>query len=323
MEYQNTLILPLNDSALFIKFVLLDNLNNTMKKAFFQLHAAIILASFSGIFGKLITLNEVFITWYRMLLASLILIVIFLCKGGKIKLSKNNIQIAALGFIVGLHWIFFYGSIKYANVSVGVVCFCLSGFFTALHAPLISKTKLSLNELLLSIVTLLGIMLIFHFDSSYRTGIIFGIVSALLFSIFVLFNERINTKNEVVNTTTFQMLGGAIGIGLALPLYLYIYPVSHIVPTPYDFGQLIILALFCTVCMYLLLNRAQKYISAFTINLSYNLEPLYSIILAIILFHENRELTTTFYSGLSLIILSLALQMVRFIVLKKRNTNSL
>jgi len=292
-----------------------------MKKSFFQLHIAIFLASCSGIFGKLISLDAVFTTWYRMLFASLIMICIFVFSKEKRKISlsdKNIYKIMGAGIILGLHWIFFYGSIKYANVSVGVVCFCLSGFFTAFLSPLINRQKLAISEVLLSALTIFGILLISHFDNSFRTGIILGIISSLLFALFTVLNEKINQKEDAKYVTMLEMLGGTIGISLLLPVYTYYFPSAKFELNGSDLIYLIILALFCTNLMYLLLNRVQKTISAFTVSLSFNLEPIYSIVIAIVLFQEDKELTLSFYVGLSLIILSLILQMLRISYSKRR-----
>lgn len=283
-----------------------------MKKTFFQLHAAILLAACSSIFGNLISLDAVLITWYRMLLAGIILIVIMAVKGCDTKINRTDWRVLATGLLLALHWVFFYGSIKYANVSVGVVCFCLSGFFTAIVSPWINRRRISLAELLLSSLTLIGISLIFHFDSSFRTGIILGIISSLLFAVYATLNERVNASGDVVRTTALQMIGGATGVGLLLPLYLYNMSMAVITPTLADAGFLFLLALGCTVCMCILLNKAQKSISAFTVSLSFNLEPVYSIVLAILIFHEDKMLGVSFYIGLSLIVLSLLLQMIHY-----------
>ena len=141
-----------------------------MKQAFLQLHLAVLLASCSGIFGNLISLDPVLITGYRMLLASVMLLLLLFIKYGRIIVGRKDSHILWLGVLLAFHWIFFYGSIKYANVSVGVVCFCLSGFFTALISPWINRKRISWVELLLSSLTLAGISLILHFDASVGTG---------------------------------------------------------------------------------------------------------------------------------------------------------
>lgn len=281
-----------------------------MKQAFLQLHLAILLASCSGIFGNLISLDPVLITGYRMLLASVMLLLLLVIKYGRIIVDKSNRYILWLGVLLAFHWVFFYGSIKYANVSVGVVCFCLSGFFTALVSPLVNRKRISWVELLLSSLTLAGILLIFHFDASFRTGIVLGIISSLLFALYATLNERVNQSGQVIKTTALQMVGGTLAMGLLLPFYRAGKSSLSLLPTSEDFVFLFLLALGCTVCMCLLLNRAQKVISAFTVSLSFNLEPVYSILLAVLLFDEDKMLGTAFYVGLTLIVLSLVLQMV-------------
>lgn len=281
-----------------------------MKQAFLQLHLAILLASCSGIFGNLISLDPVLITGYRMLLASVMLLLLLVIKYGRIIVDKSNRHILWLGVLLAFHWVFFYGSIKYANVSVGVVCFCLSGFFTALVSPLVNRKRISWIELLLSSLTLAGILLIFHFDASFRTGIVLGIISSLLFALYATLNERVNQSGQVIKTTALQMVGGTLAMGLLLPFYRAGKSSLSLLPTSEDFVFLFLLALGCTVCMCLLLNRAQKVISAFTVSLSFNLEPVYSILLAVLLFDEDKMLGTAFYIGLTLIVLSLVLQMV-------------
>ncbi len=281
-----------------------------MKQAFLQLHLAILLASCSGIFGNLISLDPVLITGYRMLLASVMLLLLLVIKYGRIIVDKSNRHILWLGVLLAFHWVFFYGSIKYANVSVGVVCFCLSGFFTALISPLVNRKRISWVELLLSSLTLAGILLIFHFDASFRTGIVLGIISSLLFALYATLNERVNQSGQVIKTTALQMVGGTLAMGLLLPFYRAGKSSLSLLPTSEDFVFLFLLALGCTVCMCLLLNRAQKVISAFTVSLSFNLEPVYSILLAVLLFDEDKMLGTAFYLGLTLIVLSLVLQMV-------------
>lgn len=164
--------------------------------------------------------------------------------------------------------------------------------------------------MLLSSLTLVGILLIFHFDASFRTGIVLGIISSLLFALYATLNEQVNQSGQVIKTTALQMVGGTLAMGLLLPFYRAGKSSLSLLPTSEDFVFLFLLALGCTVCMCLLLNRAQKVISAFTVSLSFNLEPVYSILLAVLLFDEDKMLGTAFYMGLALIVLSLVLQMV-------------
>ena len=279
-----------------------------MKHSYIQLHVAILLAACSSIFGKLISLDAVFITFYRMLLAAVILFVVVISTRRTSGIGKSARGNILTGVLLALHWIMFYASIKFANVSIGVVCFCLSGFFTALVSPIINRHKFNMSELLQSSLTLIGVLLIFQFDSSFRLGVLCGIISSLLFAIYTSVNSKVCIHGNAVQNTMLQMTGGAVTGSVLLPVYICFSDTVQIFPSLTDFSFLLLLALMCTVCMCLLLNRSQKHLSAFTISLSFNLEPIYSIVIAMVLFHENKVLGSSFYFGLLFIILSLALQ---------------
>jgi len=280
-----------------------------MKQAFIKLHLSIVLAGFTGIFGKLITLNEGLLIWYRMLITSVLLFFI-LWFGKKLqRISFSDFaKIGGVGSLLVLHWLFFYGSIKASNVSIGVICFSLVGLFTAILEPLIRKHRFSMRELFFSLITLLGIFVIFHFDTRYRTGIFLGIISSLFAALFTIANKRVGVKHNSSTILFYEMVSGFIFISCIIPFYLYLFPTENLVPDTLNIVYLLLFSVFCTIGLYLLQIQALKKISAFTVNLSYNLEPVYSIILAIIIFSEAKQFNYSFYLGLSLIILSVLLQ---------------
>ena len=283
-----------------------------MKRAFTFLHISILLAGFTGVFGRLITMNAGLISWYRLLFSGLFLLV-FLRFSGKLKRYDVSavLKISLVGFILAVNWVFFYESIKYSNISIGVVCYSLTGFFTAIIAPLINSKKIQFAEILLSSLTLCGIALIFGLDATYRTGIIFGIISSVIGTFYTIYNERLTKTFNSETITLYTMLGGCAGLTLIMPAYLFLSPAETLLPSREALVYLLLLSLFCTVLMYLLLTKALHKISAFTVNLSFNLEPLYSILLAIVIYKENKELSAPFYCGLVLIMLSVVLQMWR------------
>lgn len=285
-----------------------------MKKAFIKLHISILLAGFTGLFGKLITLNEGLLVWYRMLLASCFL---FLLLGITKKLqcppARALIKMGSAGVLLALHWVFFYGSIKASNVSIGVVCFSLVGFFTAILEPVILRQKFHIRELLFSLLTVGGILLIFQFETRYRTGILLGIISSALSALFTIVNKRIGTNHHSSVMLTYEMTGGFIGLTCLLPFYLHYFPVPTIIPDISNLLYLLLLSSVCTIGVYLLQIQVLKQISAFTVNLSYNLEPIYSIILAMLLFGEAKDLNSSFYFGLVFILLSVWLQ-TRYVI---------
>lgn len=293
-----------------------------MKKSFLQLHAAILLAGFTGILGKLINLQEGYLVWYRMIMSALIVLVIMLITRTFVfPPRKSLLKLLGIGAIVSLHWVSFYGSIKYSNVSVSVTCLSAIGFFTSFIEPAINRRRVDWVEVGLGILAICGIYLIFNFYPQYKTGIIFGMISALLASIFPILNKRM-LKDFTPRTLNFyEMTGGSLALCFILPVYLHFFPAAYFIPTMSDWFWLIILAGFCTVLAFDLSLRALKNISAFTVNLSYNFEPIYSIIMAFIIFKENQFLGPGFYAGFTLIVLAVSLQMMR--VRKEQKLNRL
>ncbi|MEO5681551.1 MAG: EamA family transporter [Chitinophagaceae bacterium] len=283
-----------------------------MKKAFIQLHIAVFLAGFTGILGRLITLNEGLIVWWRLLISAATMWILFLARKRIQKISRSDmIAIAGIGFIAALHWVSFYGAIKYANVSVALVCFSSVGFFTALFEPLIVKTKFKPVELLLGIFVMAGIYIIFHFDTRYKTGIITALVSAMLGAVFPVFNRQLMQRMNAETLMTYELTGGFLALSLLIPFYLRYFPPDHIIPAFSDWLWLLFLSWVCSVWAFQLSANALKEISAFTVNLTYNLEPVYGIILAFAIYHENQQLDNSFYIGLLFILVAVTLQTVR------------
>lgn len=280
-----------------------------MKKSYLLLHTAVVFAGFTGIFGKLISLNEGLLTWYRVLFSTIFLFII-------LKLFKVNTQIslkekwniAKIGLFITIHWIFFYASIKYSNISVGVVCYSLTSFFTAFFKPLIEKKRFVLSEMLLSGITLFGISLLFHLDHSYQLGIALGTISSAFAALYTIYNERLVSNYDSKLINYFQMFGGTIGLGILLPIYLHFSPATNIIPNLRDTFYLLLLSLFCTVGLYVSFAEVLKKIPAFTVNLTFNLEPIYAIIMAFLFFGEGKEVNTSFYIGLFFVMLSVVLQ---------------
>ena len=283
-----------------------------MKKAFLQLHAAIFLAGFTGVLGRLITINEGLLVWYRMFFSAVFLLALsFFSKKIKFLPWRQALPLIGIGAIVALHWVFFYGSVKYANVSVSLVCFSTMGFFSAFLDPLISKRKMDLIEILLGIMVMLGVYLIFHFDQAYRWGIIYGIISSILAAVFTIINKKYVDKHDAQIITFYELGGGWLSLNFVLPFYLQFVDFSSYFPNLSDFLWLLVLSLFCTVLAFNLSIKALKKISPFTVNLSYNLEPVYGILLAFVIYKEHLDLEISFYAGLLIIFLTVVIQSIR------------
>ena len=289
-----------------------------MKKDYFLLHLSVFIAGFTGVLGRLITLDSAILVWWRMAAAAVIMFLYLRmesyfkadARGASLQRYKfgDVLQMGGVGMLLCLHWVFFYASIKASNVSIGVVCFSLVGFFTALFEPIINRHKFSGREFLFSLLTILGIYLIFHFDSRYRLGIVLGVISSAIYALFAIANQRVGKHYEAKNMLLWEMVGGLIGLTCLLPLYNAFIPVGRLHPVGMDYAYLAFMVVVCTIGLCLLQIIVLQKIPAFTVNLTYNLEPVYSIILSMFIFSEYKELNFSFCIGIALIIISVVLQ---------------
>ncbi len=292
-----------------------------MLKSFIYLHLSIFLAGWTGLFGKLVDLRESMLLFYRMALTMIFLTLIWALAGKCPPVSgKNLVPILGTGMILALHWLLFYGAIQHSNVSVGVTCYATIGFFTAILEPLLLKRKFSLAELGLSILTLVGIALMFSVELHYRLGIILGVASALVAACFAIFTKKISQSEPPMSLLFFELLGGFIGVTLLLPLYITIEPGTKLMPGAVDWIYLSCFAFFCTIGLYYFQIKSLEKISAFTLSLSYNLEPVYSILLAMWIFKEHKTFTLPFYISLLLIVIAVAGQSCLMAAQQKKST---
>jgi drug/metabolite transporter (DMT)-like permease len=283
-----------------------------MRKAFIQLHIAVLLAGFTGILGKLITLNAGLLVWYRLLLTAISLWLLALLRRQDIRIDRRDLwRIIGIGGIAAMHWVAFYGSIKYSNVSVGLLCFSAIGFFTAIIEPLVLGHRLDVVELLLGLLVIVGIFFIFRVDPHFKTGIVLGLISSVLASLFPVLNKRILRRVPAETVTLYELSGGFLVLTVFMPVYLWLFPVPSLLPGLADLGWLLVLSWACTVLAFNLGLLALQKISAFTVSLTYNLEPVYGILLAFVVFREDRYFNRGFYVGLGIILASIVLQTVR------------
>lgn len=290
-----------------------------MKQAFVKLHTSVFLASFTGIFGRLITLSEGMLVWYRLLITVTIFFVLTKSMGRFKRLPfRESVEISKAGFILVIQWLMFYGSIKASNVSVGVICFALVGFFTAIFEPIMTKSRFSVKEIGYSFLAIVGIAVIFNLDIHFRTGIILGVLSAALAAVFTILNRGLIQKHSPSTVFLYELGTGFIILTAMLPLYFHLTGTSFVAPGAQNLVYLVMFSIFCTMIMFLLQIQALEYITAFTVNLSFNLEPLYTMVWAAIIFGEAQGLSAAFYTGLSLIVLSVVLQTVSMYLSKKK-----
>lgn len=290
-----------------------------MKEALIKLHAAVFMWGFTGVLGKLISLNEGLLVWYRILITIVTLYIMMRVKNQFQSVSpKQRWQLFGIGVIIALHWCFFYGSIKYSNVSIALTCLSAAGLFTALLEPLITRKKVVPMEIALGIVGIAGIYLIFHFDPQYKTGIVLGLICTLLSCIFSIFNKNQVSYTAPKTVMLYELTGGFLFLTLVMPLYLYFLPTENLFPVKLDLLWLLLMSWLCTILAMDLSLQSLKKVSAFTQNLTLNLEPVYGIILAFVVYKENKYLSQWFYYGFALILLAVILQMIRVVRSRKR-----
>jgi drug/metabolite transporter (DMT)-like permease len=289
-----------------------------MNKALLQLHIAILLWGATGIIGKTISLNEVWLVWYRLLLTALSLTILNFFSNEVQKITlKQKINIGIAGGLQALHWVCFFGAAKYANVSVALICLSSSSLFTALLEPILNKTSIQYKELLLGLLAIVGIGFIFYADFEFKVGIAFGIISALLISFVPIMNKKQLAFTNAPTITIWSMSSGLLTVSLVLPFYLQFFNDGNSIPLQKDWLLLIALSWFCTILTWRLSLNALKKVSAFTQNLLLNLEPIYGIALAIFFNQEHHQFNFYFYCGIGIIVLTVILQTI-FIFTKKK-----
>ena len=290
-----------------------------MRKAYLQLHGAVLLAGLTGILGRLITLNELMIVCYRLLFTAVTMWAVFSWRKAIHQVPRPiQFKIFLAAIFAATHWLTFYGAIKYANVSIALVCFALVSFFTALLEPVLLRKRVNLVELSLGLVTLAGVYLIFHFDTRYTWGIALGVVSALFAALFPIMNREILKKTNVETLLVLQQSFGFVFVLFLIPFYGIVFETIRLTPTWADVGWLLVLSWLCSVWAFQLSGAALQKLSAFTVNLSYNLEPVYGILLAFIVYREDQLLNKWFYIGFCLIMAALLIHLLLLQQKKKK-----
>lgn len=277
---------------------------NPTRRAYLELHLAVFLFGFTAILGKIISVPETVLVWWRVFFT--VISLLFLVDVARLYRTlprKIFFQFLAIGILVAIHWVTFFGAAKYANVSICLICMATASFFTALLEPFVMKQKVKWFELGLGLFIIPGMMLVVKNTESFMyVGIVMGLISAFLAALFSTINKRMIEKTSPIEITFLEISGALFFLTLIMPIYLYFEPNVQLMPVGMDWVYLIILALLCTTFAYVLSIRSLKYLTAFAANLTVNLEPVYGIILAIVLLQENKELDGGFYMGVLMIL---------------------
>ena len=280
-------------------------------KAQLQIHFCVVLWGFTAILGKMISLPALPLVWWRMLLVVAALALLPRAWRGLRVLSPRLIlAYAGIGALVALHWLTFYGAIKLANASVAATCMALATPFTALVEPALARRPFSGRELALGIAVLPGVALIVGgVPDAMRIGIAVGALSAFFVALFGSLNKRLVHHGDPLTVTGLELGSGALTLTLLAPWMPMLFPSFagdlFVLPDARDAVLLLALSLLCTLLPFSLSLVALRHMSAFAAQLAINLEPVYAIVLAALLFGEQRELTATFYVGVAIILAAL------------------
>jgi drug/metabolite transporter (DMT)-like permease len=264
-------------------------------RAWLQMHFCVILWGFTAILGRTITLQALPLVWIRMLVVTTALLLFPGFWKGLSRMSPRLMLIfVGIGAIVTAHWVTFYSAIKIANASVAATCMGLTPVFVALVEPWVVKRRFDVRELFFGVAIIPGVALVVGgTPTGMRFGIAVGILSAFFAALFSILNKLFVRDGDAIAVTGLEMIAGAAGLALFSP---------HVWPTRHDAFLILVLAVGCTLVPYVLSLVALRHLSAFSAALAVNMEPVYAIVLAILLLGEQRELSLTFYAGVAIII---------------------
>ena len=284
---------------------------------YLKLHFIVFLWGFSAILGKLVSIPAVEMVWYRSIMAAAGMGAVIYFTRGSFKVSRMDLlKLLAIGAIVSLHWIAFFGSARVSNVSVSLVGFATNSLWAALLEPWFNKSRIKKYELLLGLVVIAGLYIIFSFDFQYKTGLLLGILAGFTSSVFAVLNSRMVKRISARSITFYEMIGVFLATGLFLPVFQLAGSDIQwsVLPSGVDLLYIAILAGVCSVYAYSVAVELMKRISVFMIQLTLNLEPLYGIIMAVIIFGQDEKMDLNFYVG-TLLILS---AVITYPMVKKR-----
>ena len=273
-------------------------------KNYLHLHLIVFIWGFTAVLGKLITLEAMPLVWYRMLIASIFILIYILAKKYSLKVSRGMFwALIGAGIVIALHWVTFFLAIKVSNVSIALATISTGAFFTAIIEPFWYKRKMIWYEIVFGIVVMLGLYLIFKVDTEYLYGIVLALISAFLSAFFSLINGKLIQKERPSVISFYELVSG-VGLLTIFLAFQGRFNAEFFSLSQNDLLYLFILASICTAYAFIASVKILKYISPYTVMLTINLEPIYGIILAFIIFGESDEINPLFYVGGGIILLT-------------------
>lgn len=277
-------------------------------KDYIQLHFLVLIWGFTAILGVLITIPAVEIVFYRTLFAFIALGILLYIRKRNFKLGAlETFKILSTGILIAAHWILFFAAARVSTVSVTLAGMATCSLWTSFIEPIATKRKIKWFEVVLGGIVMIGLYIIFQFEFDHVVGLSMALISAFLAALFTVINGKFTMRHNPYMITFYEMIGACLGTALFFPIYLKYFAkdgILHLIPTNMDWLYIAILALVCTVYAYSVSVELMQKMSAYVINLTVNLEPVYGIILAVIFFNEDEKMTAGFYWGTLVILLS-------------------
>lgn len=278
---------------------------NAKLKHYLHLHFLVVIAGFTAILGELISIGALELVWYRMAIAGLLMFIYIKIIRLNIKISKRTfLQFSIAGVIIALHWITFFEAINQANVSIALAMFSSGAFFASFIEPIFFKRRILGYEILFGIIVILGVVLITSSEMGYINGIILGLFSALFSTLFAVINGRFIVRYNATVISFYEFISGVVFLTVFILLSGKTFNAEFFTLSNMDWIYLFILASICTAYAFIGSVDVMRYISPFTVILSYNLEPLYGIAIALFLFPETEKMSPQFYIGAILVLVT-------------------
>lgn len=281
---------------------------NDKLKNYVHLHFLVFIAGFTAILGKLISIEAVSLVWYRMAIASVLMFIYIKIAKINIAVDKRSLfKFILAGVVIALHWITFFGSINVSNVSIALAMFSTGAFFASFLEPIIYKRKIIWYEILFGTIVIGGVYIILQSEMKYIYGIILGILSAFFSSLFAVLNGKFLEKHSATKISFYEFISGVLFISIYIVLFRDGFSSSYFNLDVSDFSFLFILASVCTAYAFIASVYVMRQISPYTVVLTYNLEPIYGIILALLIFPETEKMAPNFYYGALIILVTVIL----------------
>ncbi|WP_308993935.1 DMT family transporter [Mariniflexile litorale] len=284
---------------------------NVKLKNHLHLHFLVFIAGFTAILGELITIAAIPLVWFRMVMASILIFAYIKIAKVDVKISfKAIIKLSFAGIIIALHWITFFGAIDASNISITLAMFSCGAFFASLIEPIIYKRRIIWYEILFGIIVIIGVFIITKSEIKYLNGIVLGISSAFLSSFFAVLNGRFLKHHTATVISFYEFLSGVLFVSIYILIFGGGFSTEFFNLNNSDYGYLFILASICTAYAFIAVVHVMKVVSPYTVVLSYNMEPIYGVFMAVILFPEKEHMSTSFYYGAIVIITTVLLNAI-------------